>query len=292
MKTDKYLYVCYTQKSKTRIKQHNMAEDIENKDIAVGESPESTQNSIREKILQRLKTKHPDKQFANDDELFGTIDNDYTDYDNQLSSYRDVDNKMTNLFESNPQFAGMFISAIRGDKNPVLTMIETFGEDFRNYLDNPENAKDIAEANAKFVERLNKEKDLESVYEKNLENSLAVAEELKNEGGYSDEQIDIAFKSIIDDAGKAIMGEINKEMLENKLKGLNHDNDVQEAAMEASIKAKNEKIEAKKKSFSNEMPMIEGKGSGQEPAPGNKKMAAYDKAIKRKEDIYKGMKRY
>ena len=62
----------------------------------------------------------------------------------------------------------MFLSALNGDRNP-LSMIETYGDDFRSFLDDPENTESIAEANAKFVERLNSEKDLEAIrYEKNL----------------------------------------------------------------------------------------------------------------------------
>lgn len=217
--------------------------------------------SKRDLLLARMKEKHPDADFSDDDRLYEAVMDDYDNYEAVIAKHKEVDDKLGGMFESNPQFAGMFLSALNGDRNPVLSMIETYGDDFRAYLDDPENAESIAEANAKFVERLNSEKDLEATYEKNLEQSLMIAEELETSGPYKREQIDMAFKAVLDDASKAIMGEITAEMLETKLKGLNHDNDIQEAVEEATIRTKNQKIEAKKKTLKDELPMIDGKGT-------------------------------
>lgn len=217
--------------------------------------------SKRDLLLERMQEKYPDTDFSDDDGLYGAVMGDYDNYEATIAKHKEVDDKLGGMFESNPQFAGMFLSALNGDRNPVLSMIETYGDDFRSYLDDPENAESIAEANAKFVERLNSEKELEATYEKNLEQSLMIAEELEASGPYEREQIDMAFKAVLDDANKAIMGEINAEMLETKLKGLNHDNDIQEAVDEATIRTKNQKIEAKKKTLKDELPMIDGKGT-------------------------------
>jgi len=217
--------------------------------------------SKRDLLLARMQEKYPDTDFSDDDRLYEAVMGDYDNYEATIAKHKEVDDKLGGMFESNPQFAGMFLSALNGDRNPVLSMIETYGDDFRAYLDDPENAESIAEANAKFVERLNSEKDLEATYEKNLEQSLMIAEELETSGPYKREQIDMAFKAVLDDASKAIMGEITAEMLETKLKGLNHDNDIQEAVEEATIRTKNQKIEAKKKTLKDELPMIDGKGT-------------------------------
>ena len=247
--------------------------------------------SKRDLLVERMQGKYPDRDFSDEDGLYGAVMDDFSDYENSVSRQKEIDDSMTNMFQNNPQFAGMFLSALKGDgRNPVISMIETYGEDFRSFLDDPENTESIAEANAKFVERLNKEKELESTYEKNLEQSLAIAEELEAAGNYTREQIDIAFKAVLDDAGRAIMGEINAEMLETKLKGLNHDTDVQEAVEEATIVAKNQKIDAKKKSLKDELPMIGGKGAPVKSDDRSKEAKALDYLVK-KPDIWEGMKR-
>lgn len=260
---------------------NNMAQETENKDV----------KSKRDLLLERMKASYPDNDFSDEEGLYGAIMGDYENMESQLSKHKEVDDRMTEMFEKNPQFAGMFLSVINGDRNPVLSMIQTYGDDFRTYLDDPDNAEAIAEANASFVERMNKEKDLEATYEKNLEQSLKIAEEIEASGEYTSEQVDQAFKAVLDDANRAIMGEINKEMLETKLKGLNHDSDIQDAVEEATVLAKNQKIDAKKKTLKNELPMIDGKGAPQIVDRRSKEARSLD-TILNKNDVWAGMKRY
>ena len=110
--------------------------------------------SKRDLLLARMQEKYPDNDFSDDDGLYGAVMGDYDNYEETISKHKEVDDKLGGMFESNPQFAGMFLSALNGDRNPVLSMIETYGDDFRSFLDDPENAESIAEANAKFVKNL------------------------------------------------------------------------------------------------------------------------------------------
>ena len=49
------------------------------------EDPKNEQvKSKRESFLERLKGKYPDKQFADDEEIYGAINDDYDNYDNEL----------------------------------------------------------------------------------------------------------------------------------------------------------------------------------------------------------------
>lgn len=247
------------------------------------------EKSKRDLLMERMSGKYPDRDFSDDNELYGAALDDYNSYEEELSRSKEVDQKMTSMFNENPQFAGMFLSALES-KNPVLTLIENYGDDFRAFLEDPANAEQLAEANQSYVERVGREKELEETYQANLEKSVQVAEDLEKSGKYTSEQIDEAFAKIFDDAQRALMGEITPEMLEEKLKGLSYDTDIAEAAEIAEVKGKNAKIEAKKKELKNELPMIEGKGA---PAakPENKTLKSLDKVAKRP-DIWQGMKRY
>lgn len=233
--------------------------------------------SYRDKLMERAQGKYPDRDFSDDEGLFGALSDDLDDYEGQLSRNKEVDQQLTDRFENDPQFAGMFLSIMSGEgKNPVVSMIETYGDQFRDFLDDPENAEDIAEANATFVERLGKEKELTSTYEANIEKSITVADELQESGGYTDEQITEAFNAILEDANRAILGEITQEMLEVKLKGMSYDEDVDNAANDAEVKGRNEKIELKKKDLKNEVPMIDGNRSAQPKRPKNPTLDSLD----------------
>lgn len=247
------------------------------------------EKSKRDMLLERMAGKYPDRDFSDDNELYSAALDDFGQYDEELGRRQKVDEDLGNMFSNNPQFAGMFLSAIES-KNPVVALIEAYGEDFRTYLDDPANAEQLAEANQAYMDRIGKEKDLEATYNANIEASLAVADELEKSGKYNAAQIDEAFKLIFDDAQKAMMGEITAEMLEDKLKGLNYDADVAEAAQIGEVKGKNTKIEAKKKSLKDELPMLEGK-SAPASRPVNKTIRSLDN-VANKGDIWKDMKRY
>lgn len=259
-----------------------MNEDIDNQVI-------EEEKTKRDLLLERMSGKYPDKNFEDENELFGAVLDDADGYEEELSRSREVDGRMTSMLSDNPQFAGMLLSALNSE-NPILSLIKEYGDDFRSFLDDPENAEKIAEANKSHIDRLSKEKELETTYEANLEKSVQVADELEGEGVYSSEQIDEAFAKIFDDAQKALMGEVTREMLEEKLKGLSYDTDVKEAATEGEIKGRNAKIEAKKKNLKDELPIIEGKGAAA-AKPENKTLKSLDRVAKNR-DIWQGMKRY
>ena len=45
--------------------------------------------SNRERYTERLKAKYPDREFADDEALFGQINDDYDGYDKELSGYKE-----------------------------------------------------------------------------------------------------------------------------------------------------------------------------------------------------------
>lgn len=256
-------------------------EDIENKDV----------KTKRQLLEERLRTKYPDKDFADEESLYGTVIDDFDDYDGRINKYNEVDSKMSEKFTNNPALGGLMVDVL-GGKDPIVSVIERYGEDLREYLDDPDKREELAEANKKYVERVSKEKELEAEYERNLQESIKIADEVQSAGEYTDEQVNEAFNMILVDAQNAILGKIDATMLETKLKGLNHDVDVQEAAQEAEIRGKNTKIEAKKKSLKEEQGMpavLQGKSSAA-PKSVRPEIEALDRAIPNV-DVFKGLKR-
>ena len=240
-----------------------MDEEVLNQDAEGAEVPENetpAERSKRELLLERMQGRYPDQAFDDDEALYGQALGDMDEYEGRLGKQDEVDRQLTELFESNPMFGSHFMDMLEG-KNPLVSMIEKYGDDLRAALEDPDQAEELAKANERYVQRLGKEKELQESYEANIAKSIEEADALEQSGAYTPEQIDDAFKAILDDAAKAIQGEISAEMLEMRLKGVSYDEDIQGATEEATVKAKNEKIEAKKKDLKAELPMIDGGAS-------------------------------
>ena len=254
-----------------------------------GEAMNEEVRGNKDLLLDRMKGKYPDQEFDDDDGLYGAVLGDYDEYDGQLSRQQEVDNQLNERFENDTMFASHFMDMLEG-KNPLVSLIEKYGDDLRSALEDPEMAEELAGANEKYVERLGKEKELSEAYEANIAKSLEEADALQANGEYTDEQIDEAFKAILDDAAKAIQGEISADMLEMRLKGANYDADVEGAANEAEVRGRNSKIEATKKNMKSEIPMMEGGREDTAPKKRNPTLESLD-AITGNKDMWADAKK-
>jgi len=61
--------------------------------------------SRRDQLGERLKKKYPDREYADDEALFGQINDDYDEYDNQLNGYKERESKLTDMFTRDPRSA-------------------------------------------------------------------------------------------------------------------------------------------------------------------------------------------
>ena len=199
--------------------------------------------SKRDLYMERLKTKYPDREFADDEALYEQANADYEDYDNQINGYKDKESKLTSLFSKDPRHA-KFITDMAKGNDPWLAVINRLGIDgITDLLNDPSKQKAYAEENQKYVERLAKEKSLEEEYQKNLSESLAMLDKIQTEQGLSDETIDAAYDLVIRIANEAVLGKFSEETMAMALKAVSHDADVQTAASEAEVRGKNAKVE-------------------------------------------------
>ena len=209
--------------------------EVDNKQVKKG----------REAVLERLKVRYPDKDFSDDEAIFEQIDGDYGDYDTEIGGYKEREKGIVDLFDRNPSFA-MFVADAAHGKDPWIAVIERLGIDgITDLLNNPEKQKEYAEANAKYVERLGKEKELEEEYNNNLTESLALLEQIQQEKMLSDDVMDAAYALINKIAMEAILGKYTAETVNMALNAITHDADVENARTEGTIAGKNAKIEEK-----------------------------------------------
>jgi len=200
--------------------------------------------SNRDKYEERLKAKYPEREFADDEALFGQINEDYDGYDKQLSDYRDREQALSNLFASNPRSAA-FLTDWRNGEDPIVGLIRKFGGEFKEAIEDPEKAEALAEANKEYAERIAKESEYEEQYQQNIAETLNTIEQIQQEDGLTDEDIDKAMDFLVAIMRDGLLGKFSSDSLRMALKAINHDYDVQEAIHEGEVKGLNSKIEEK-----------------------------------------------
>lgn len=200
--------------------------------------------SRREQLDERLKKKYPDREYADDEALFGQINDDYDEYDNALSGYKERESKLTDMFTRDPRSA-QFITDMAQGQDPWVSLINRIGIDgVKELLDDPSKMEAFAASNKEYVERMAKQKGLEEEWEKNMKTTLAMLEEKQQALGLTDEQLDAAADWIKEVTNDAVLGIIKPETIDMALKAINHDADIAAASEEGEIRGKNARAEA------------------------------------------------
>ena len=233
----------------------------------------------RELFAERLKSRYPDREFADDEAMYGQAGEDYDAYENELSGYRERESKLEELFAKDPKNA-QFLADMAAGKDPWIVVIERLGTDgITELLNDPEKKAAYEEANKRYAERLAKEKEIEAEYDRNMEESQRVREELDAIHGV--EAVDAAL-GVIDQMTKdAIMGKVTREAVEMAMKIVNRDADLANARSEGEIAGRNAKIEERmrRQQTGDGMPQM---GGATAPAPAPKKRGFFDDLPKRK----------
>ncbi len=201
--------------------------------------------SKRDLAMERIKAKYPDKSFDDDEAFFGQINDDYDDYDKQISESRGREEAFSNMFTSNPKSARLMMEWKNGN-DPVAALIRIYGkEDILAAIEDPARLEAIEQANKEFAEKVAKNDEYDAQYEKNLPASIQAIEAWASEKGVSDEDIDDAVTALSKLCGDFILGKITTDSIEMMLKAKNYDADVEQAQVEGEVAGRNAKIEEK-----------------------------------------------
>lgn len=208
-----------------------MAEEKENK-------------SKRMHMTERMHERYPDLDLDDEEILFGRISDDYDEHDREVSGYKERERKFSDMFTSDPRSARLMMSWRDGD-DPAVALVRLYGTDITEAINDPEKQDAIAEANREYMERVAKEKEYDEQYSANLAESLRVLEQMQQERGTSDEEIDSAMEWIITIAKDAMLGKFTPEVIDMALKAQNYDSAVEQAGLEGEVRGRNTKIEEK-----------------------------------------------
>ncbi|MCM1356417.1 MAG: hypothetical protein NC212_08440 [Staphylococcus sp.] len=214
--------------------------------------PESNQvKSKRDLAVERMKTKHPDRSFDDDESLFGQFYDDYDDYDRQISEsskrIEDLEGRQkafSDMFTSDPRSARLMMDWKNGG-DPAMSLIRIYGDDILDAINDPEKQEVLAEARKEFADKLSKEKEYSDLYDKNLPKSLKELERYASEKGVPDEKIDEAMETLATITKDFMLGKITSATIDLMLKAVNYDADVEAAAQEGEVAGRNAKIEEK-----------------------------------------------
>lgn len=198
----------------------------------------------RSRYAERLKAKYPDKEYADDEELFGQINDDYDGYDKQLSEYQNREKSLSDLFSSNPRSAA-FLTDWRNGEDPIIALIRKFGDDFKDALEDPDKQEALAAANKEYAERITKEGEFEEQYQQNITETLSTLEKMQQEEKVSDDSIDQAMELLLGIMKDGLLGKFSRESILMAIKAINHDSDVEQANLEGEVRGRNTKIEEK-----------------------------------------------
>ncbi len=226
--------------------------------------PENTTvKSNREKYAERLKSKYPDREYADDEALWGQVNDDYDGYDKELSGYKEREDAFANLFSSDPRSAA-FLTNWRKGGNPAVELVRMYGADFMEEMQAPDRQEEFAAGSIEYAERVAKEKDFEEQYQTNISETLTTLETMQQDEGYSDEEIDNAMEFLVSIMKDAIVGKFTAESIKMALLAINHDDDVATAAKEGEVKGRNVRIEEKlrRKGRGDGTASLDGKNGG------------------------------
>lgn len=198
--------------------------------------------SSRDRYIERLKMKYPDKEYADDESLFGQANDDYDSYDNELTGYREREKALSDMFASNPQSAA-FLTDWRKGEDPIVGLIRKFGDDFKAALEDPEKLEAIAAANKEYAERVAENEKFEAEYLKNVYEVTIPMLDAAEQDGLTEEDVNGAMELLYGIVRDGIVGKFTRESLDMALKAIRHDSDVETADREGEIRGRNAKIE-------------------------------------------------
>ena len=123
---------------------------------------------------------------------------------------------------------------------------------------------DVVDGHTGYAERITKEKEFEEQYQQNINATLSTLEQMQQEEGISDDEIDQAMEFLIGIMKDGLLGKFTRDSIQMAIKAIKHDSDVETASHEGEVKGRNSKIEEKlrKGSKSDGTANLAGKNGG------------------------------
>lgn len=227
--------------------------------------------------LDRYKKGNPEAGEEIDDEaLFEFANGNHSDLESRYNNVQGMTDKMYERASQDPR-ASVVLSEFVGEKPQSLPYImgKVYGRDWMD--------QDLEEFETGYQENLKQlaeSKKLQEEAAKNIEKSIQHIEKYISDKQLSEEDAAQLNENIIVFAENLLMGIVPPELIELVHKGLNYDQDVQDAIDTGAVQAKNERIDPELRKLTDTSDVVDmgsSTGSGKKrQAPGSKKGSFYD----------------
>lgn len=214
--------------------------------VTTPEGGETVQKSKRQRLADRLREKHQDVDFDDDEAFAETIGGELDEYENQLKGYKDNEEKLAKMYTADPRSAA-FMDAWAAGKDPELEFLKRYGDDLYDYLEDPSKQEQLAAAHKEWLDRVTAEADYETQYNDNLVKSLEVLEGLQTKNNLTDEAMDDAIDKCLKIGKDLVMGIISPELIEMVTKADKFDAAVAEAKHQGQVAGRNAHLDERLK---------------------------------------------
>lgn len=227
--------------------------------------------SSRQKFHERFVKRHPDIDVNDEEAYFGALNDENDENDKaaeELERFRNDDQTLKSVMGKDHRLGGIMMAAVNGE-NVLDYLIDKYGADFAEVINDPENdelRKKIADKQAEYLKKEAEAQKLEGEAQENLEATLAAFDKVADERGASDEEREAAFKRFVDFQADAIRDKVSEEAWRIFFDGIHHDEDVDNAAEDGEVRGRNAKIEMKLRKPTHGVPPELG-GQGARHAP-------------------------
>jgi hypothetical protein len=171
--------------------------------------------------------------------MYGRMNERNADYDR----LRTNDDNFRKLVNEHPEYGGMVTDMMEG-RNFIESFLGRFSkDDIMAAYDDPEVAKKLADAQADYLKGQEDSKKLKEEGDANIQNSINELNVYCEENGIDEQGATELWGKALDFAGNALKGIFTKELFDLVNKGMNHDQDVEEARQEGEIAGHNAKVQ-------------------------------------------------
>ena len=189
-----------------------------------------------------LSGRYPGRQFADDEEMFGQIGQDFETLENEKNELAQREKDFSNFLSADPRNSGLFMRIKRGE-DPILWLVRQYGPDIADRVNDPEFQKQLEEARQDYLSQLKESEKLEKEYSDNIEATNATIDQFEAEVG--EDGANAVMKALSDIVHDYLVGKVTPETLKMVSNALNYETDIANASKDGEVRGRNSKIDEK-----------------------------------------------
>ena len=203
---------------------------------------EKKEQSKRDAFRERFAKSNPDLNMDDEDAYYDAAGR----YMDEHEEYKKRSDRLRENIGRSPAFQDMIMASRDQDNfDPVIWMVQSGQIDLDALKDDPEYAKKLGEARAKYLESLAGSKKLAEEQKANMPASIDAITAKAQELGLDDKQTEELVGKVFQLADDITRGKIPVEVFAMLAKGANYDTAVQDARDEGKAEGLNQKVDDK-----------------------------------------------